>query len=89
MVKFVRFTIISVLFYAASIQAQNISVSATTDTSVYKVGDFIRYDIEIKYDKGIVVYLPSVKDSVKTLDYILHKLQFPPLQLLIRTVAVP
>ncbi len=70
MVKFIRLLSLFFLFSIAYLSAQTISVSASTDTSAYKVGDYIRYQIEIKHDKGIVVYLPPVKDSVKTLEFI-------------------
>ena len=70
MVKFLRLSFVWVLFSLSFVNAQNISVSATTDTTIYKVGDFIKYQIEITHEKGIVVYLPSVKDSIKTLDFI-------------------
>jgi hypothetical protein len=70
MVKFLRLSFVWILFSLSFVTAQNISVSATTDTTIYKVGDFIKYQIEITHEKGIVVYLPSVKDSIKTLDFI-------------------
>ena len=70
MVKFLRLSFVWILFSLSFVNAQNISVSATTDTTIYKVGDFIKYQIEITHEKGIVVYLPSVKDSIKTLDFI-------------------
>ncbi len=70
MVKFLRLSFVWILFSLSFINAQNISVSATTDTTIYKVGDFIKYQIEITHEKGIVVYLPSVKDSIKTLEFI-------------------
>ena len=60
-----------ILFLSLTIlRAQNISVSATTDTTIYKVGDYIKYQIEIKHDKVISVNMPSVKDSIKVLEYI-------------------
>jgi hypothetical protein len=70
MVKILRLSFAWILFSFAFVSAQNISVSATTDTTIYKVGDFIKYQIEITHEKGIVVYLPSVKDSIKTLEFI-------------------
>lgn len=53
-----------------NVNAQNITVSATTDTTVYQVGDYIRLTLELKYNKNVKVFLPPVKDSVKVLDYI-------------------
>ncbi len=70
MVKFLRLVLIGLFFSFSFLSAQNIKVSATTDTSIYKVGDYIKYQIEITYEKGVVVYLPSVKDSIKILEFI-------------------
>lgn len=70
MVRFLRLIFIWILASLTLVTAQNITVSATTDTSIYKVGDFIRYQIEITHEKGVSTYLPSIKDSVKTLEYI-------------------
>ena len=64
------FVFLLLLISFNTLRAQNITVSATTDTSIYKVGDFIKYQIEITHVKGVTTYLPSVKDSVKTLEYI-------------------
>lgn len=55
---------------AITINAQNISVSASTDTTDYVVGDYIKYNLELTYSKNIKVFLPSVKDSIKNLEFI-------------------
>jgi len=70
MVGNLRFVIIILFFALAVLKAQNISVSATTDTTTYKIGDYIKYQIEVKHDKVISVNMPSVKDSIKVLEYI-------------------
>ncbi len=70
MVKFFRIVFLTALFSRSFIYAQNISVSATTDTTKYKVGDYIKYSLELKYDPNIKIELPPVKDSVKVLDFI-------------------
>ena len=70
MVKFFKIVFLAALFSQSFILAQSISVSATTDTTKYKVGDYIKYNLELKYDKNIKVELPPVKDSVKVLDFI-------------------
>jgi len=70
MVRNLRSVLIILFFSLPILRAQNISVSSTTDTTTYKVGDYIKYQIEIKHDKMISVNLPSVKDSIKVLDYI-------------------
>jgi hypothetical protein len=69
MVKF-RLFLISLFFSLTIINAQSITVSATTDSTKYKVGDYIKYQLELRYDKSIKVELPPVKDSVKVLTYI-------------------
>jgi len=70
MVKHLRQIIMLLLVSFVSMRAQNISVSATTDTTVYKVGDYIKYQLELRYDKEIKPLLPPVKDSVKVLEFI-------------------
>ena len=70
MVRTLRFIFIWILISLTITSAQSITVSATTDTSIYKVGDFINYQIEITHEKGLTTYLPSVKDSIKTLEYL-------------------
>lgn len=60
-----------VLFFTfISLKAQSISASATTDTSKYKVGDYITLTLELRYDKSLNVTLPPIKDSLKVLEYI-------------------
>ncbi|MCX6174091.1 MAG: hypothetical protein NTZ27_04990 [Ignavibacteriales bacterium] len=70
MVRKLRSAVIILFFSLTILRAQNISVSANTDTTTYKVGDYIKYQIEIKHDKVISVNMPSVKDSIKVLEYI-------------------
>ena len=70
MVKSLRYGIITILFAVQIAFAQNISISASTDTTQYKVGDYIKYALELRYDHNIKVDVPSVKDSVKNLDFI-------------------
>lgn len=69
-VNFSKIFFIVILFVLSSLKAQNISVSASTDTTDYKVGDYIKYQLELKYDKNIKVFLPSIKDSIKNLEFI-------------------
>ncbi len=70
MVKVLRLLSAILLISFASANAQEMSVSAYTDTTSYMVGDYITYTIEIKHDKYFVVTPPPVKDSLKTLDFI-------------------
>lgn len=69
--KYLYDVILIVIFFSfSSLKAQRISVSAQTDSNDYKVGDYIKYKLELKYDKNIKVFLPSVKDSIKNLEFI-------------------
>ena len=70
MVRFFRILIFFLAVGITNLNAQNITISASTDTTHYKVGDFIRYQLEIKYDKSISIKNPTVKDSIKVLDFI-------------------
>lgn len=70
MVRFLNKVFLLSFFVFVNVNAQSISVSATTDTSTYKVGDYITLTLELRYDKSTKVQIPSVKDSVKVLDYI-------------------
>lgn len=58
------------IIISSEISAQSIEVFASTDTSDYKVGDYIYYQIELKYDNSITVFMPPVVDSLKMLDFI-------------------
>lgn len=69
MVKYLRYSLCFFML-AVPVIAQNISVGASTDTSKYNIGDYIKYTIELRYDKEIKVELPPVKDSVKVLEFI-------------------
>jgi len=70
MVKTLRLLSVIFLFSFLSSYAQEMTVSASTDTSSYMVGDYITYTIEIRHDKYFAVYVPSIKDSIKVLDFI-------------------
>ena len=67
-----KFFILSVLFASFSLQlfAQNISAKASTDKSDYLVGDYINYTIQVNYDKGLKVFPPFIKDSLKNVSII-------------------
>lgn len=69
MVKIFRILFFSFLI-SFQIYAQSISVSAFTDTTEYKVGDYITLTLELKYHKNTKIELPNIKDSLKVLEYI-------------------
>ncbi len=70
MVKFLKLFFATLLIFYTSSFAQNISVSAYTDTTDYQVGDYIHYTLELRYDKDIKIFLPPIKDSIKVLEFI-------------------
>ncbi|MBX3008960.1 MAG: hypothetical protein KF816_13160 [Melioribacteraceae bacterium] len=70
MVRIFKILVFFLLFGSLNLNAQNITISASTDTTHYKVGDFIRYQLEIKYNKSIRITPPPIKDSIKVLDFI-------------------
>src|ERR1035437_4096659 len=49
---------------------QDIRVKASTDTTSYKIGDYINYTLLIEYDKSIGIISPLIKDSLKMADII-------------------
>ncbi len=53
-----------------NISAQEIQVSATTDSLEYIVGDYIDYSIKLEYPKSYNVVIPMVKDSIDNLIFI-------------------
>jgi hypothetical protein len=61
---------ILLLIISAQIQAQSISVFASTDTTEYIVGDYIHYTLEVVYDKEITTEMPSLKDTISVLEFI-------------------
>ena len=52
------------------IQAQTITVSASTDTTDYLVGDYIQYNIEVVTNKNIQLLQPTFPDSLSQLELI-------------------
>lgn len=52
------------------IRSQEISVKAFTDTSDYKIGDYIHFTVSVEYDKSIFLMNPFFQDSLKNIDII-------------------
>lgn len=52
----------------AALFGQDIKVKSSTDTTSYKVGDYINYTLRIEYDKTIGILTPQIKDSLKVAD---------------------
>lgn len=70
MVKIFRLLLLINIVLLSNNFAQSLSISAFTDTTTYKVGDYIVYTIEARHNKDVHIYMPSVKDSIKSLEFI-------------------
>lgn len=68
MVKNFLFIIVSL--FSFSLFAQEINVTASTDTSDYKIGDQIHYSLSIKMNKDVYIINPFFRDSLKNIDVI-------------------
>jgi hypothetical protein len=69
----VRKIFLLILILSFKFYAQSIEVFASTDTTAYLVGDYIKYRIELAYDEGIRIDSIHVRDSVKVLDFVSEK----------------
>ena len=65
-----KFLLIFLLLLNAALFAQDIRVKSSTDTTSYKVGDYINYTLRIEYDKNIGILAPQIRDSLKVADII-------------------
>lgn len=70
MVKVLRIIGLLCLFFSIQTYAQNINVSASTDTSDYLVGDYIQFTIRVEYDNGIRISPPSLTEKLGSLEVI-------------------
>ncbi len=70
MVRILRFFGLFILITSSFVNAQNIIVSASTDTSDYLVGDYIYYTIKVKHEEGIRITPPSLNDQLKPLEVV-------------------
>jgi hypothetical protein len=70
MVKIIKVSLFLFLLALAPLSAQQITVKASTDTSKYKVGDYITYKLLLTYNKNLQINYPSIKDSIKNLEFI-------------------
>ena len=61
----ILFLIISNLSFS-----QSISASASVDSTIYLVGDYIHYKLQVNYDKSIKIIPPTIQDSLKDVDII-------------------
>jgi uncharacterized repeat protein (TIGR01451 family) len=59
------------LFALADISsAQIISVEASADSSIYQVGDYIHYTIQVTADKNLTITAPAVSDTLAGMELI-------------------
>jgi len=60
-----RWIVVSLNFFIATVAcAQGISVIAKTDSTNYRIGDWIRLTVEAKFPASVESILPAVKDSI-------------------------
>lgn len=60
--------IILVLTFSSNLFAQEISVTASTDTTDYMIGDHIQYSLCIKMNIDVYIINPFFRDSLKNID---------------------
>lgn len=70
MVKFFRIIIFTLIIFSVNNFAQNIRVSASTDTSDYLVGDYINFKISVEFGEGIRIVPPKLTDQLSPLEVI-------------------
>ena len=68
MVRFLM--ILSFIVSSVCLYAQTVSVSSSTDTTDYLIGDFINYTIEGTTKKDVQVIDPVIPDTLSQLDLI-------------------
>ncbi len=65
-----KYFLVLILLPILSLYAQEIKVTASTDTTDYLIGDRIRYNLIIDMDKNVYVINPYFRDSLKSVDVI-------------------
>jgi len=70
LIRNIIYTLLFFLTVSFTTSAQNIQAFADTDSIEYYVGDYINYTLELRYQKGITVTIPSIKDSISNLEFI-------------------
>jgi len=70
MVNVLRVMGLFLIVLSFNVYAQNINVSAETDTSDYLVGDYIQFTIRAEYDEGIRISPPSLTDRLGILEVV-------------------
>lgn len=65
-----KFFLFLILLPAFSLFAQEIRVTASTDTTDYLIGDQIKYSLIINADKDVYIINPFFRDTLKSVDVI-------------------
>jgi hypothetical protein len=65
-----RFLVILILLPVFSLFAQEIKVTASTDTTDYMIGDHIKYSLTIDAAKNVYIINPFFRDSLKNVDVV-------------------
>ncbi|MBE2281474.1 MAG: hypothetical protein IAE91_13870 [Ignavibacteriaceae bacterium] len=58
------------LLFPVLITPQDIKVKAYPDSTNYLIGDFININLEFEYKNGIEIFLPAIRDSIKSLEFL-------------------
>jgi hypothetical protein len=70
LIRFIKLICVGLLFSFSPVWGQQISVFATTDSIEYTIGDYIKYQLQLKYDNNLEIVYPSVKDSIDVIEFI-------------------
>lgn len=65
-----RFAAILIVFISFSALAQEVKVTASTDTTDYLIGDYIKYSLVIDAQKNVFIINPFFRDSLKNIDVV-------------------
>ncbi len=61
---------LAILFFAGTLSAQNISVTAVTDSANYLIGDYINYRLVVRSSSDLKISVPQIPDSLNNLELI-------------------
>lgn len=70
-----KFFLFLILLPTFSLFAQEIRVTASTDTTDYLIGDQIKYSLIINADKDVYIINPFFRDTLKSVDVIKYQIQ--------------
>ncbi len=70
MVKISKYLIIILILMGSNSIAQNVNAVAGTDSSNYRVGDYINLYINVEHEDGMRIYTPMLKDTANKIEFI-------------------